>query len=302
MLIFTVGCGSADFWSGSIGTNSTSWEIHRVSSNINFYYEQHVSGKIRPIDGPNNRSLSPYYSCSSNVNINDISIKERISALNGKYKTDEIEAMAARNDNIIESDLNKPSGSDEYAITYHEVWPVVMVQLKSIAYSGKGINAREIAGNNLDFAKANFIYSNDLIKDITIRLGLSKLNATVIANDNGIQTATLEATRSTEFKVRASTTGISDLSYLQSGPRYTGKPITGYQVLNEGDERYYGKYNMTSIIRMQSIENAFEPEGGWLSCCNGGWDDVSLSDKASCGTNISNIFDCTYYSAPIKRD
>jgi len=256
-----------------------------------------VSGKVEPVDGPNNRSLNAYYSCSSNVNINDVSIKERIAALEGKYKTDEIEAMSARNDNIIQSDIVKPSGSNEYTLTYHEIWPVVMVQLKSIAYSGKEIDAREIAGNNLDYAKADFLYSNDLTKDITIRMGLSRLNATVVATDNGIETAEREATRSTEFKVRASATGISDFSYLQSGPKYTREHIFGYEVLNKGDERYYGKYNMTNILEMQSFENNSEPEEGWLSCCEGGWEGMLPSDKVGYGMGGKDIFDCTCFNA-----
>ncbi len=297
MLILTVGCASADFWSGYAGTNSTSWSIFRESTQINFYYEQHVSGKVEPVDGPNNRSLNSYYSCYSNVNINDVSIKERLAAFKGNYKCDEIEAMAARDDNVIQSDIVKPSGGNEYTLTYHEIWPVVMVQLKSIAYSGKEINAREVAGNNLDYAKADFLYSNNLIKDITIREGLSRLNATVVATDNGIETAKREATRSTEFKVRASATGISDFSYLQSGSKYTREPITGYEVLNKGDERYYGKYNMTDVIEMQSSENNSEPEEGGLSCCNGGWDDMLPSDKVGYGMGAKDIFDCTCYNA-----
>ena len=117
-LILIVGCASADFWSGYIGTNTTSWSIYRESTNVNFYYEQHVSGKIEAVDGPNNRSLNSYYSCYSNVDINDVSIKERLAAFKGKYKCDEIEAMAARDDNVIESDIAKPAGSDEYTLNY----------------------------------------------------------------------------------------------------------------------------------------------------------------------------------------
>lgn len=293
LLILLEGCASADFWSASVGTNTSSWGIYRESGNISFSYEQHVSGKVDMVDGPNNRSLSPYYSCFSDVKINDVSIRERVAALKGTYKSDELMAMQSRSDTVIDRTAEKPAGSDEYTISYHETWPVIMIQRKSMAYSGNGINARETAGNNLDYAKANFLYSDDFVKDTTIRLSLSRLNATVVATDNGIERAERRATRYTDFRVRAHATGISDMSYLQSGSMFTGKPISGYEIINAGEERYYGVYNMTRIIKMQTIENKPVSEDSWLPCCSGGWDDMSPSDRAGYGISASKIFDCS---------
>ncbi len=295
-----VGFGSAAFWGGGVTTNSTSWGIYRYSENISFDYDQHISGKVTPVDGPNNMKLGSYFSSYSNIDINDVRLCEKISASQGTYKTDELTRVRARNDGLVSMDTTKPADSNEYTVTYQENWPVGIVQRKSIAYSGERFNTEEFSGNNLDFAGGNFLYNKDFIKDSTIILSLSRLNATILATDNGIEQANVEATRSTDFRIRVKATGLSDIRYQQSGSKFITGPRSGYEIVNAGEERYYGKYNFTEVIGMKNVGKDVHPEDEWLPCCTGGWDTMPYSSRVGFG-NLSNIFDCSCYNIKNKN-
>ena len=72
----------------AVGTNSSSWSIHRQSENLVFDYSQSVQGTVSPVDYKG-RSLSPYYSGYQDVNVNDVRLRDRTSALQGSYSSEE---------------------------------------------------------------------------------------------------------------------------------------------------------------------------------------------------------------------
>ncbi len=79
---------SAEFRSLTVGTNSSSWSIFRQSENLTFDYTQSVQGTVSPVDYKG-RSLSPYYSGYQDVNVNDVRLRDRTSALQGNYSSEE---------------------------------------------------------------------------------------------------------------------------------------------------------------------------------------------------------------------
>jgi hypothetical protein len=241
-------------------------------------------------------TLKPYHSSFFNTDFNDVRLSERTAALQGDFKTDEITGIMARNDASVETETSKPAGGDEYTILYHETWPVGMIQRKSMAYNGSGINNREFSGNNMDFVRTNFLYNKNFVKDVTVRMSVLRLNATLVANDQSIEQADLDITRNTDFRFRARTTGIADISYLQSGSRLAERSIPRYEIQNYGEERYLGSYDMTKIIQMKNREDRLASEDSWLPCCSDGWKDMTIPDAAGFGRDARKIFDCSCFN------
>ncbi len=76
------------------------------------------------------------------------------------------------------------------------------------------------------------------------------------------------------------------------------------QLLCEGEERYYGNYDLSRKIEMRSVfkkSNDTDDEvDSWLPCCNGGWNDLMYFDKTGFGTGAKGVFDCTCYKGTPK--
>ena len=122
------------------------------------------------------------------------------------------------------------------------------------------------------------------------------MNATVIATDDSILLAEFKPTKYLGYLINAKTTGIADLSYRLRDSQYDVKHQS-YPALSEGEERYYGTYDLTRKIEMRSIfekSNDTDDEAeSWLPCCYEGWNDMSLLDQKGFGTDAKGIFDCT---------
>jgi hypothetical protein len=135
------------------------------------------------------------------------------------------------------------------------------------------------------------LYNKKLSKDLTTGMSLDRMNVTVIATDDRIIHAEEKATRDLNFRIATSTTGIADLKYQQSGPGFNKAAITGHEILNKGDERYQGSFNMTKNILMSSRFDNFRSDDSWLPCCYQGWMDMNPIDKKT--HSAEGIFDCT---------
>ena len=282
---------SSESWSGYVKTTGDSWFIYRESQNISFNLEQSIKGNIEPIRGPCGRVLRPYGSYFEDAKVNDVRLRERTAASEGNYSSDELVDVRAKVNPPVGLSIVKPAESDVYSIDFFEIWPANISASRSLEYSGKGINDREFAGNNLDFVGANLLYNKELSKDLNLNMGLEKMNATVLATDNSIIRAERKATRDLDFNLQTHTTGIADLKYQQSGPEYNDVPITGYKIPNYGDERYYGVFNITRHIHMKSRFDELKPDDYWLPCCYQGWVDMNNLDKI--GHSSDGIFNCT---------
>ena len=130
-------------------------------------------------------------------------------------------------------------------------------------YSGKKINDRELVANNKDFIGANFLYNHEFSKERTLKMELERLNATILASDEVIYTGEIKATRDTQYNLRVHSTGIAEFEHRQVG--------TSNEILNEGDERFVGIYDITKNIRMKSRFDEIRKEDEWLPCCSGGF-------------------------------
>jgi hypothetical protein len=298
---------NAVYWSSRVDTNSSHWSIYRESSNISFNLSSSVEGKISPVES-RYRSLHPYQSYYEEVGTNDVRLRQRTNALEGSYKsTDEIMMQSVVYPDEIEITVDKPIGTDIYAIEYeNEQWPVIIKASKTLAYSGQQINDRDFEGNNGDFVGANFLYNHELSKDQRSVIWLQRMNASVLATNDAILSAEFKPTKYLGYLIQANTTGIADLSYRLRDSQYDVKH-QNYPALSEGEERYYGTYDLTRKIEMRSIfersndTDAEEFSGySWLPCCSSGWGDMSLPDQKGFGTSAKGVFDCTCYKETMR--
>ena len=291
------------YWSSHVDTNSSHWSIYRESSNISFNLSSSVEGKISSVES-RYRSLHPYQSYYEEVGTNDVRLKQRTNALEGSYKsTDEIMMQSVVYPDEIEITVDKPIGTDIYSIRYeNEQWPVIIKASKTLAYSGRQINDRDFEGNNGDFVGANFLYNHELSKEQRSVIWLQRMNASVLATNDTILSAEFKPTKYLGYLIQVNTTGIADLSYRQGDSQYDVKH-KNYPALSEGEERYYGTYDLARKIEMRSVfersddTDADEFSGySWLPCCSSGWGDMSIPDQKGFGTSAKGIFDCTCYN------
>lgn len=276
-------------WSGGVITDSDSWYIYRESTNTSFTFEQSVQGQVSPVDF-RGRVLSPFHSYYGDLTLNDVRIKERTAALEGSLSIEELLTLKSSINNSVNASWYKLAGSDLWTIDYYEKWPVKLCYSKTMAYSGRSINNRDFVGNNKDFVGANFLYNKEFTKERTINASLERMNATVLATDESLQDVLVKATRSTEYKLQAHTTGIANFRYRQVN--------ADEKIVNAGDERFAGVYDIEKNILMKSKFDLYKDEGEWLPCCYGGWDTMNYRDQKGYGKSAKGIFDCSCYKVP----
>jgi hypothetical protein len=141
--------------------------------------------------------------------------------------------------------ITNPAVSDLYAIEFYERWLVRLYYSNSLSYAGKQINNREFMGNNRDYVGANFLYNQAFSKERSLNMSLERLNATLFATDEAIDLGEVKATRDTQYRLQSHSTGIASFKYLQAG---AGEG----EILNAGDERFVGTYDIVKNIRMKS--------------------------------------------------
>ena len=298
MILALIYSASATSWSSTVSTNSSSWSIYRHSQSLTFDYSQSVQGTISPIDY-HARTLHPYYSGYQEVDVNDIRLRDRTSAFQGSYASAGVMSLLSDVTNPVYNYRDKPAGSLIYTIQYSEQWPVLLKSGNFIKYSGKEINDREFTGNNLDFAGSDLLYNKNLTEEMNVGLLLRRMNATVQATDNAILSADFMPQKEMDYIIKTYTTGIADLKYRQTGPSYRVKPGI-YPAVNEGEERYYGTYNIIRHIHMNSDFQNYTLTYEWLPCISCCWNDMQYSDKEGLGTGAEDIFDSTSQKVPTK--
>ena len=290
MLLALISSAYSASWSGSVKTDSDSWSINRESSNLSFIYEQSVQGQISPVDY-RGRTLSPYHSYYKDVNVNDVRLKERTAALQGSYSSMELLSLKSSINNSVNMTIVKPAGSDVYTIDFYERWPVKLSYSKNMTYSGKEINNREFVGNNKDYVGANFLYNHEFSEDRSLKMNLLRMNATILATDGAIDLAEVKATRDTQYRLQSHSTGIANFEWRQVG--------TDDEILNAGDERYVGTYDIVKNMHMKSRFDTIQKEDEWLPCCSGGFFSMTPADQRPF-KSAKGIFDCTCYTPPKK--
>ena len=298
LLLTFITTASAVSQSIEVGANSSSWSVHRQSENLVFDYSQSVQGTVSPVDYKG-RSLSPYYSGYQDVNVNDVRLRDRTSALQGSYRSEE--KMNMQSDTTNPTLINYTYGSGIFTIQFFEVWPVILKSSKTIEYSGIEINDREFAGNNLDFAGSNLLYNKELSKETNVGMLLRNMNATVLATNDAILSANFMPNKEMYYDTRTYTTGIVDMKYKQTSSSYDFKHGT-YRVLGEGDERYVGNYSISRSIHMNSDFRYNGLEYDWQTCFISSGNDMNPLEVRNLGVSPKEVFDCTSYRPREEQD
>jgi hypothetical protein len=294
-LVFITTAGATSL-SVAIGTNSSSWSVQRQSENLIFDYSQSVQGTVSPVDY-GGRSLRPYYSGYQDVNVNEVRLRDRTSALQGSYSSEE--QMRLQSDTTEATLINTTAGGGFFTIQIYEEWPVILKSSKTIKYSGMEINDREFAGNSLDFAGSNLLYNKELSKETNVGMLLRNMNATVFATNDTILTTDFMPNKEMYYDTRTYTTGIAEMKYRQVSSNYDFKRGT-YALLGEGDERYSGIYNITRSIHMKSDFQYSDLEDDWQTCLISGGNDLFPLQVRDLGFSPKDIFDCTCYMSPAE--
>ena len=292
-LIFITTAGATSL-SIAVGTNSSTWSVQRQSENLIFDYSQSVQGTVSPVDY-GGRSLSPYYSGYQDVNVNDVRLRDRTSALQGSYSSEE--QMTLQSDTTEPTLINTTADGGFFTIQIYEEWPVILKSSKTIKYSGMEINDREFAGNSLDFAGSNLLYNKELSKETNVGMLLRNMNATVFATNDAILSANFMPNKEMYYDTRTYTTGIAEMKYRQTSSNYDFKRGT-YTVLGEGDERYTGNYNITRSIHMKSDFQYSDLEDDWQTCLISSGNDLFPLQVRDLGFSPKDVFDCTCYMSP----
>jgi len=289
ILAAAISISSANSYSVGICTNSSCIYFDRDSSNITFNSSSSVEGRISPVSY-RGRTLPPYHSFYAELKANDIRLRERTAALEGIYKSKEDIYMTATTDNDINIDVFKPSGSPIYTITLDETWAAYMKAIRTMDYSGRQINDRDFEGNNGDYVGANLLYNQELFKDRRSIMWIDRMNATVLATDDVIVEARFQPTKYLGYRITTHTTGLADFRYKFSDERYNVK-LRSYPARSDGDERYYGTYDLIRRIEMKTVYDKNNGTEEWLPCDFAGWGDILPYDRV--GHSADEVFNCS---------
>lgn len=197
------------------------------------------------------------------IDVNDVRMRERISAKDGTLDTEERINLHAEDLNATEIELVKSPGGQDYSITVNETWPVSLSVTKSTDYVGRGISDREIFGNNLDYVGSQYLYATDYRKDRTCEMDIKNAWFEALLNDttDTILRDVFQPAKITDYDLDSYSTGLVILKYKHSSDR---------EEAGEGDERYDGTFRIQRHILMESPgRNESESEVDWLECCVG---------------------------------
>jgi hypothetical protein len=211
------------------------------------------------------------------IDVNDVRMRERISAKNGTLDTEESIALSADDTTPWESELMKLPGGQDYTLTVNETWPVSLTAEKSTDYVGRGINDLEIFGNNLDYISSQHLYATDYRKDRACDLDLNNAWFEGLLNDttNTILKEIFQPAKTTEYDLDSYST---DLVILKYGQTSSKKGIAG-----EAEERYDGTFGIHRHISMVSPgRNDTKSEVDWLECCIGDNPNFTPSQSHEC--------------------
>jgi hypothetical protein len=260
-----------------------------------------VSGNITSTDvTPDDRKVNGFFSRYAKFKANDVVALQKTSADNGIINYAEQIASESSVEGNITSTIDKPESSPIFHFEYTEEWPAAFGSFRQISYKGSNINDLDFAGNNMDFAETKILYNEEYSKQTIVHMVLARMNATVLARDEARLSAEFKPTKKLNYRTKIHTSGIADLSYRMTGPDYDPK-YDRYLPLAEGEERYFGTYDITRNINMTSIFKAdnnhpdYIKKDDWMPCCYGGYLDMPKIYKKEFGSNVEGVFDCTCY-------
>jgi hypothetical protein len=266
-------CCSATYWHGfvTLDNSSSAWQITRQSENMTMGSIEAAKGNITSLQiTPQGRSVPGYYSRYSNMNANDVVLKERTSANQGSLRYAEIINVRSNIDKAIIHNLKKMDNeSNTSFVEYNEYWPSIVQSRRHLFYSGSQINDRDYGGNNFDYVGTSFLYNTQLEKDRTYGMRLLKLNVSIAATEWGFLQIDYLPTKTLLYSGKSYSTGMAGLKYAMASEdqRSLTKGIINYDILGQQD--YSGTFFMNLSMNLTSHNQFLTYNDSWLSgACN----------------------------------
>lgn len=191
------------------------------------------------------------------IDINHLSMSERVAAKNGTVEAEDRIALEAAGDNVnTTSTLVKIPGTQNYILSVNEAWPVVLTASSTIDYRGSGISSRETFINNLDRVGTSYLYTKDLRKDRTCDMYLKSAWFQLSMNDttNTIISDLFRPNKNIRYSISSHSSGLVMQRYRQ----YSDKAPE-----SEGFDAYWGSFDMRSVIDMGSRGKNIGLEESW---------------------------------------
>lgn len=238
-------------WTGIVRSNGDYFYINRIGTQMDAI----MSGSVH---GTGNASVY------TNVVATDVKNKIRLAAKIGRFNESDFITVKARDEGCINMTIDKPSGLDLARIDWTETWPITVTMGHEMQYSGKGINYRNFAGNNRDYAGTNFLYNTKLKELTLLGTNVSNTNVTVITSPEGIVSAEVLGNRYLNYNSQTSSNGIASLKYQTTGGDFAedGQPM----IQNFNDERYVGKFNITRHMQIKIKSISISPYENLSNC------------------------------------
>lgn len=247
LMLLVISLDTASCWrSYEIHEYDTGWSTgRRYTMNISMDLYGHALG-------------TGEHSRYTEIDINHVSMSERVSAKNGTMEAEDRIALEAAGDNVnTTSTLVKIPGTQNYMLSVNEVFPVVITTSSKIDYRGAGISDRETFINNLDRVGTSYLYTKDLRKDRECDMYLKSAWFQLSMNDSTdtIISDLFRPNKNIRYSISSHSSGLVMQRYRQ----YSDKTPA-----SEGLNSYWGNFDIRSSIDMGSIGKNLGLEESWV--------------------------------------
>lgn len=280
--------------------DSTTWELHRFTNNLNFKFDGNVSGTGNFSRSSHIRELAGMDTDESDYSLNgSIEYVDKIRYLSAdgpvvvkadlqEYRYDDPDQL----DNMTANPVLILSSAD---IEVDEHWPVNYAIYKFIKYKGDGIRTSGKYNNNGNIASVSY-YSQKLLLEDLYKATLNRTYITARLEPTGV-IENWESNRTSSFTLRSESNGssthleFSRNSFYSEGTRF-GRPKVDALV----SEDYSGHHLINLKVKMSDYFLKPDEEESWLDCCSGGYltlPSFYRSGDQGFGYDATSVFDCT---------
>ncbi|MGB9901856.1 hypothetical protein [Methanothrix sp.] len=192
------------------------------------------------------------------IDINHVSMSERVAAKNGTMEEEDRISLEAAGDNVnATSTLVKIPGTQNYVLSVNEAWPVVLSTSSTLDYRGAGVSSRETFINNLDRVGISYLYTKDLRKERACDMYLKSAWFQLSMNDSTdtIISDLFRPNKNIHYSISSHSSGLVMQRYRQ----YSDKTPA-----SEGFDSYWGSFDIRSVIDMGGRGKNIGLEESWV--------------------------------------
>jgi len=235
--------------------SDTTCSCSRSQPDIDFKYSGKTKGSISAIEvTPAGRTVKPYHSYFSNIEVGSSQLHERTTALEGRYESEDSKNFSYKQVELFNETITSPLINWRILGTLSiSSWDTH----KTIDYSGKEINDRDYSSSLFKDTSTEFLYNKNFTKD---RYFASARNNLLKANTTGITDLQFGFSDQINRDPSGISSGISDVIIKQ---RYYGAfNITTYP--NEKIEYISSNQSVLSISPCGDVLDYPDCSQGWL--------------------------------------